>query len=617
MKREVWEREEMHPHQELEGDADKTTVIQKIRKLKTARKRGVLPPIPTLRYFGITLREPRTLQIIHPTPEAYSLIVSVIKSVWKPGIAQIKNDYDQEVCIIKLNGSPFWFSFSNEFALQVHYTILKLMDRLDKKGYQLILATDVARYFELSTLFFTEKPPKEKTKADPNRRSQYMSVTISHNNQLQLANCSLSNKLAITQLINNTWHYGINKEISLPSGYIIVLNGAPWSNKKLAFSARSLLHQLTLLLTQRSWNLITSARIKNHRDSLIFQFEEADVFDITALHATFLSLSLSEKDKLRVIHCSDNHLILDLKDIIMKIWKPGLISDYKKSGGHEFVLAEKPWWCESTEAIKTRYFICDMLELLYARGFKIHAAIECHPDLIEKPTLTFKKGPARRVKVVCISFDENDKIRVINGSQMFVNAIRSVLSNRVGTEGISKEREFLKSVEFTLSDLNMWDGKNRRDAQVGKSICCHILHKVGELGWCVVLSADATSAVKGNNNRHDIPMDVHSWYLIQAPTVNKEFHKLRKKKEVRPRDSENMTGGGGSDANSVTSLVLQAEAAELQRVSSEMTSIIGDDSHNNSFKPGTSAGNSNASLESEGDADSVSVNNRRLSDTET
>ena len=78
-----------------------------------------------------------------------------------------------------------------------------------------------------------------------------------------------------------------------------------------------------------------------------------------------------------------------------------------------------------------------------------------------------------------------------------------------------------------------------------------------------------------------------------------------------------MTGGGGSDANSVTSLVLQAEAAELQRVSSEMTSIIGDDSHNNSFKPGTSAGNSNASLESEGDADSFSVNNRRLSDTET
>lgn len=41
--------------------------------------------------------------------------------------------------------------------------ILKLIDRLDKKGYQLVLATDVARYFELSTLFFTQKPPKGKT----------------------------------------------------------------------------------------------------------------------------------------------------------------------------------------------------------------------------------------------------------------------------------------------------------------------------------------------------------------------------------------------------------------------------------------------------------------------
>ena len=52
--------------------------------------------------------------------------------------------------------------------------------------------------------------------SSPNR-SQYMSVTISDTNQLQLANCSLSNKLAITQLINNTWHYGINKvSVELP-----------------------------------------------------------------------------------------------------------------------------------------------------------------------------------------------------------------------------------------------------------------------------------------------------------------------------------------------------------------------------------------------------------------
>ena len=52
---------------------DYISVIEKIKKLKT-RKRGVLTPTPSLRYFGITLREPRTIQIIHPTPDAYTLV---------------------------------------------------------------------------------------------------------------------------------------------------------------------------------------------------------------------------------------------------------------------------------------------------------------------------------------------------------------------------------------------------------------------------------------------------------------------------------------------------------------------------------------------------------------
>ena len=52
-----------------------------------------------------------------------------------------------------------------------------------------------------------------------------------------------------------------------------------------------------------------------------------------------------------------------------------------------------------------------------------------------------------------------DKVRVINGSESFVNAIRNVLRSRVGAEGISKERVFLKSTEFSL-DHRLWDGKD-------------------------------------------------------------------------------------------------------------------------------------------------------------
>ena len=50
-------------------------------------------------------------------------------------------------------------------------------------------------------------------------------------------------------------------------------------------------------------------------------------------------------------------------------------------GGWEFDLAEEPWWCESTEAIATRYFICDLLETLMTKVRK--------PEIVSWPS----KGP--------------------------------------------------------------------------------------------------------------------------------------------------------------------------------------------------------------------------------
>ena len=88
-------------------------------------------------------------------------------------------------------------------------------------------------------------------------------------------------------------------------------------------------------------------------------------------HINIIIREYVKSPPLHKLTASDNdedlHFTNLLHQIIMRIWKPGLTSEYKKSGGHEFILAEKPWWCESTEAIRTRYFICDLLELLYAR----------------------------------------------------------------------------------------------------------------------------------------------------------------------------------------------------------------------------------------------------------
>jgi len=540
-----------------------------------------------LECFSVTLREPRTLQVVHGDEAVRSTILKAVKAIWADGIVSI-NEETAEVYNIKLNGSPFWYSFSNEYALKVHCMVMLLIQHIEKSGYTLTLATDIAKQCELSTLFFckkgkefSEKKPQSlaaklvqvtesarekagmslaetvntttdsdespgllqdrlRLNKNENISKALLAITVSQSNQLMLANCSLGNKMALTQLITNTWHKGIKKEISMPSGYIIILNGEPWTHRKAAFPARSLLHQIVLLMCQKNWQLLTVARIKNHRDTMIFKYEDKDFAMMDTVHDIFLSLSISGKDKLRVIHCSDTSIINDLRAMIIELWKPGLQRDYARYGGWEFDLAEEPWWCESTEAIATRYFICDLLETLMMKGFNIHASIECHPFLIEKTTLTFKKCAPKRAKVVCISFDGADKVRVINGSESFVNAVRNVLRARVGAEGISKERVFLKSTEFSL-DHRLWDGRYPSEASLGKSLCCHILQKMIHIGWRVVLSVDCTSEAKGTDVRHDIPNDVHSWYLVQNATTRgafKKFKKGLKKKEEDPDEDE-------------------------------------------------------------------------------
>ena len=118
-------------------------------------------------------------------------------------------------------------------------------------------------------------------------------------------------------------------------------------------------------------------------------------------------------------------------------------------------------------------------------------------------------------------------------------------------------------------------GRYPSEASLGKSLCCHILQKMIHIGWRVVLSVDCTSEAKGLSSalvywffpiaaaplmvltancicyskylspgtdvRHDIPNDVHSWYLVQNATTRgafKNFKKGLKKKDQEPDEDD-------------------------------------------------------------------------------
>ena len=62
-----------------------------------------------------------------------------------------------------------------------------------------------------------------------------------------------------------------SQETYCKSGIVITLGGKPWLDiKSMSAAARSLLHKMVNFLGMVGWELVTTARVKNARDTLFF-----------------------------------------------------------------------------------------------------------------------------------------------------------------------------------------------------------------------------------------------------------------------------------------------------------------------------------------------------------
>ena len=61
-----------------------------------------------------------------------------------------------------------------------------------------------------------------------------------------------------------------------------------------------------------------------------------------------------------------------------------------KNGSHEFEIKGNPFWCESTEAIQTRFLMIKILESLLEKGFRVQTAINPSSRLINKSLMIFR-----------------------------------------------------------------------------------------------------------------------------------------------------------------------------------------------------------------------------------
>ncbi|XP_063683440.1 uncharacterized protein LOC134817972 isoform X4 [Bolinopsis microptera] len=472
-----------------------------------------------LNYYCLTIRETNTIRVIHANKDVKNIIRKVIKCNWPPGIT---HELDEGgYWELKLKGTPFWNSFNSEYALRVHRLICLMIQELYAGGWEIIISSDLSRVRDLSTFFLKRPAIPIKDAANVH----IFTVTLSGENLMYLTNIPKSTKHELIKILNENWGKGVKKETYCKSGIVVALGGKPWLDiKSMSAAARSLLHKMVNYLGMVGWELITTARVKNARDTLFFM-KTRTAPAINDLVRSFFSLSINGKDKLRVLHSSIPSIIDDLRKIITD-WEGEIISESIKNGSHEFEIKGNPFWCESTEAIQTRFLMIKILENLLEKGFRVQTAINPSSRLINKSLMIFRKGIPTHLQVICISFDENDRIRIMNAPEDFNNCVRSVIMERYGQRGIIKESTFRRAFDFKIRG-QPWSGNNANDGIEARSMLCHLLQKVNMKGWRVVLSTDATSCAVKTDDRKDHPQDVQSWYLMKTDIVNRAVAKWK------------------------------------------------------------------------------------------
>jgi len=493
-----------------------------------------LPPAEDyLTQCCLAIRECSSIRLIHAPKELKEVVQRAVEKHWSPGGSKILET--DTLWEYRLKGLPFWNSFSHQRSLQVHSLICYMLDEMQVAGWDVQTATDLSRCKDLSTFFLKRRTKAMTDRDDPvrGRRNRMMfSATLADKNKVYVVNAP---KHVINQLytiFSNHWSKGVLRVSRNKYGTIFTLKGEPWSDGKSAsIQASSLVHRLVYTIGLLGWDVSTIARVKNFRDTIFFKQKRMKKFD--DLVGCFLSISFYGKNRLRLIHCSDPNIQNDIENFINQSWEPGLEGTRKIHGTIEFRLNGKPFWSDSTDGIDSKLLICALLAMLQKKGWRIHNFISATRSLENKGTLLFKKEPSSDVSPMCISFDDEDKLRLISATDDVKCTVRTVITQRLGTNGIVREGNFRNCWEFKLHGAP-WTGLSSDEGIKVRSLLAHILQKLSFKGWHVMTSFDVCSKIIKSDDRHPQPLDAQSWYLCKKESLGIMFDKWKKNADVEP-----------------------------------------------------------------------------------
>ena len=405
------------------------------------------------------------------------------------------------------------YGFSEESkaqAVRAKALLLRILTDIYAHGYEAVQNTDLSREYAFSTWIFQKMDPQS-----PRKTSGLLTVGISSYDALHLIGCSQGTNIVV-KAVQQGYAGGVQSE-GIFSGVCreMKLNGYPWGNGHYAdlMAGRNLLLRIFEAMDREGKSILTTCNFKGTSDNLYFTDNPH-----CDRQGRFAMLSLNSTDCLRVLNLGTEEVGM-IRSIIKSYWPRGVQAEGAKAGYYEFKLKGTPWWADGTDAVASRLLMSHLFEAMKAVGWEVHASLDVSRKLRDKSVIVLRSCTPSQDKHICISFNETDKIRILNSTEM-VGPLRATMSKW----RVDREQDYGGSYEFTMRG-NPWGGS--ADRPFGVVMATDILRTMHRHGWKLLCGADTSAKMMTRNannymianaNAHgyrSYSLDVDSWYFAK------------------------------------------------------------------------------------------------------
>ncbi|EJD43709.1 hypothetical protein AURDEDRAFT_114518 [Auricularia subglabra TFB-10046 SS5] len=179
-----------------------------------------------------------------------------------------------------------------------------------------------------------------------------------------------------------------------------------------------------------------------------------------------------------------------VRTAIQSSWAKGIQRESDYYGSHEFKLFGNPWHGEGLDAVPSRALMIAILQELYHAGWHLVVSADIMKKSSDKDTLFFTSVPTPPPSsFFAISFNDDDKLRVIRGGEPEINTVKNILGKR-----IQREQWKVPNVAYQFQMHGYpWYSEGSETVSV-RIVVLNLLDALRAAGWELHASIDMSSS---------------------------------------------------------------------------------------------------------------------------